>query len=226
MGRQELLRRLDDRDTSQAEKKLIQSEFADRNNSDPRNDCQWRERIVNLADKLGERYHYRLASLDTFEVYHEAQRPVLARLRALVPDLRQFITAGRSLIFYGTVGTGKDHLMAAMLYEAVNADCSASWVGGRDTFGGGAVDFLGRRRSVLGISDPVLPVGRPADWEMPKLHEVIDDRYRARKATWLTINAPEPDAIKQMLTVPIWDRLRERAELFRCVWPSYRERAK
>ncbi len=226
MPDKEIIRRIADPGANPAEKLALRREL-DRRRDDSEKAHERRQRTRELAEALGPRYSPASTTLDGYEVYHPAQRPVLARVRAIIPELPKLVRAGRSLVFFGTIGTGKDYLLARLLYEALNAGLSAKWAAGTKVFGKDTwlTAFPGSG-DVLGISDPVLPVGHPADWEMPRLHKLVDARYRARKSTWLTINAPTPDAIGEMLTHPVWDRLREGAELFQCAWPSYRERVK
>jgi hypothetical protein len=58
------------------------------------------------------------------------------------------------------------------------------------------------------------------------LYRVLDRRYREVKPTWVTINAEDADDAKAKLGAPIFDRLKDNAELVPCFWPSFRERAK
>jgi DNA replication protein DnaC len=75
----------------------------------------------------------------------------------------------------------------------------------------------------VGISDPVPPVGEMTPWQTTALYRLTDARYRAGRATWVTINATSLDDINARLTTPIFDRLRHDAELIHCNWPSYRK---
>jgi DNA replication protein DnaC len=190
------------------------------------------QRLRAVYDKVGKRYHPSKASLDSYEVYHDRQRATLDRLRAFPAD------SDRGLVLYGTVGTGKDHLLVAMLYAAVRAGKRADWINGQDIFGrfrdamdsgeseGGLIrEFV--KPDVLGISDPIPPVvdpKKPAAWRTELLYRVLDARYRQCKPTWVTINAKSPEDADGQLSAPVFDRLRDDAELVPCFWPSYRER--
>src|SRR5262249_42149089 len=77
-------------------------------------------RLRRLSLDLGPRYSRERCSLETFQVYAEDQRKVLAQLRAAVADLPEAVKEGRGLIFLGPCGTGKDHLLASMLYAALD----------------------------------------------------------------------------------------------------------
>ena len=38
------------------------------------------------------------------------------------------------MVLYGSVGTGKDHLLAALLYHVASAGIPTAWVSGEDLF--------------------------------------------------------------------------------------------
>ena len=194
--------------------------------------------VMDLATKLGQRYHPSKTSLEAYEVYHPAQGPVLERLRAIVPTVREFVEQGRGLIFYGAVGTGKDHLLAAMLYAAVRAGVRADWSNGLEVFrvfrdamgddrGESEREILDRfaRPGLLGLSDPLPPVGESSAWRTETLYRVLDARYRDGKPTWVTMNVKSPAEADAKLTSPVFDRLQHGAEMVKCFWPSFRERS-
>jgi DNA replication protein DnaC len=160
---------------------------------------------------------------------------VLAALRQLVPALRELISAGQGVIFYGSVGTGKDHLMAALLYEAARQEVVCRWVNGQEVFGmfrdsiraHGREDDLLRQLTepkVLAISDPIPPAGTPTAWNLQLLYRLVDRRYRKLGSTWASPSAASIEDADAKLSAPVFDRLRERAVMPRCFWPSYRER--
>lgn len=194
-------------------------------------------RLDSLGRKLGSRYHPARTGLDRFQTYHPAQTPVLDQLRAITPTVREFVTAGRGLIFYGAVGTGKDFLLASMLYAAVQADVRADWSNGLEVFrtfrdamddrrGEPERDIIARlvEPEVLGLSDPLPPVGETSAWRTETLYRVLDARYREGRPTWVTINVKSPAEADAKLTSPVFDRLQHGAELVKCFWPSFRER--
>lgn len=198
-------------------------------------DRERRQRIDSLAKDLGKRYGPQLATLDRFEVYHPSQKVAVAKLRSIEHDIADFVKSGRGLVLLGTVGTGKDHLLAAMLYAAAGAGHVCRWVNGQEVFGQfrdridtGKADEQHFRElcapAVLGISDPIPPVGQAGAWDLGNLYRLLDRRYRAMKATWVTINAQSADDADAKLSEPVFDRLRDGAEIVTCCWPSYRER--
>jgi DNA replication protein DnaC len=196
-----------------------------------------RQRAVaayKLAACLGPRYSPQRCSLRTFRLTHDRQRAAVERLRDVQASLTDFVKAGRCIVFYGSVGTGKDHLLAAMLYAAAMAGFSCHWVNGQEVYGafrdrmdtGQREEGLLRELvapDVLGVSDPIPPAGQPSAWNLAQLYRLLDRRYRALRGTWVSLNALSPEDADQKLTAPIFDRLREDAELVPCFWPSYRE---
>ena len=193
--------------------------------------------VTVLAAELGARYGPALATLDRFRCDHPKQTEAVDRLRVVLRSgLGLFISQGRSLVFYGTVGTGKDHLLAASLYAAASIapDCTVRWVNGQELFGefrdrmdsGRPEEELVRKLvapTVLGISDPIPPIGGPSPYNVSQLYRILDRRYRALKATWVSVNALSVEDGEGKLSAPVFDRLREGAEMFPCFWPSYRE---
>lgn len=196
-----------------------------------------RERAVATARlelALGERYHRKATSLATFQVSDPKQQLVLGQLTALLPRLREFAEGGRSLVFVGSKGTGKDHLLAAMLYHACAAGLSCHWEDGLELFGKfrdaikrnlpeeGLIEPL-VSPDVLAISDPRPPAGELRDFALGQLKRILDRRYRRRRGTWLTVNAASPRDLEQALTPSAFDRVMDGALLLTCFWESYRQ---
>lgn len=194
-------------------------------------------RRFQLAQQLGSRYGSQLHALENFVVYDAAQKKTLEKLRQLAARLPEALQAGEGVVFFGPVGTGKDHLLAWLLYAAVDRGASVKWVNGQEVFGEfrDMIDTKQRDRDlfqalaapdVLGISDPIPPVGKPGQWDLGNLYRILDRRYRNMKPTWVTLNALSLDDADGKLSAPVFDRLRHDATLFPCFWPSFRERAK
>lgn len=191
-------------------------------------------RIGRLAQQLGERYSPRRCSLDTYEVYDAKQKPVVARLKAL--DLSALVESGCGVMLYGSIGTGKDHLLAAMLYSAAAAGVDPiAWTNGQEVFGafrdgidsGKAESTLLAELSapsLLAISDPIPPRGQPSAWNVQQLYRLLDRRNRSMKSTWVTLNAMSPEDAEAKLSGPVFDRLAEGAVKLPCFWQSHRER--
>jgi DNA replication protein DnaC len=191
-----------------------------------------------IQQDLGPRYAPDRVRFDKFEVYHPAQRDVLDRLQAVADALPEYVSRGAGLILYGSVGTGKDHLLAAMLYQAVSRHgFPCRWANGQEIYGlfrdrmsteQREADLLQKYEEpqVLAISDPIPPVGEPTAWNLSQLYRLLDRRYRHLKPTWVTLNARSIQDADTKLSASVFDRLREDAELFACFWPSFRERRK
>jgi DNA replication protein DnaC len=191
--------------------------------------------VHRLAAEVGPRYRPEAASLDTFRVYHKAQKPVLDALRELTPRLLDLVKEGRGLILYGPCGGGKDHLAIAMMYQLAQRGMNVSWVNGREVFGAfrdridtGQRDEEYFRKlcepEVLAISDPLPPHGNVGDWNLENLYRLVDRRYRHMMSTWVTLNVATIEEADSRLSAPVFDRLRHGAEIFGCFWPSNRER--
>ena len=191
-----------------------------------------------LISDLGARYSQNRVSLENFERYHPAQAKVLSEACQLAKHLTEFVLAGRGLILHGSVGTGKDQIMAALLYRAVSEhSLSVRWVNGLDLFGAvrdgmddgrKEIDFFRTwsAPAILAISDPIPPLRDPSAWNIEILYRLIDRRYRNNKSTWMTLNAASVEEADEKLSAPVFDRLKEDAVILRCFWPSYRERQK
>jgi hypothetical protein len=190
--------------------------------------------------QIGPRHAH--ASLDNFEVYHPKQSPVLAKCREIAAGMKAFIAEGRNLLLYGSVGAGKDHILAALLLRAAEVEPeleqsdvdnrahfffhgSIQMISGRDVFGQETPASYFKSR-VLGISDPVNPSAQRAPWELAKLFDLADAQYKAKLCTWVTMNAQTLEIAKEQLSPPIFDRFTEDAVVLQCLWPSYRQRTK
>ncbi len=182
---------------------------------------------------LGSRYSWQAASLDTFRVTHPEQCVTVNRLKLLTGSLTE-ASKLPNMVFFGTVGTGKDHLLAACLWSAARAGIICRWINGQELYGAfrdrmdtqeREADLLDdlSRPDVLAISDPIPPVGEPSPWNLNILYRLIDRRYRNCKPTWVTMNATSAMDADKKLGALVFDRLREGAEMFPCFWPSFRE---
>lgn len=185
-----------------------------------------RKRLVAVAlgeivKQLGKRYSPALANLQAYRIYHANQTPVIEALRTA--NVADMVKDGRGIVLLGSVGTGKDHLLAAM-----------RWLSGPEFYGdlrdrmdtGDSEDQRFhelKRPKVLAISDPIPPVGGPTAWNVSQLYRLLDRRYRDLRSTWMTLNATSERDADELLSAPIWDRLRENALVLKCFWPSYRQ---
>lgn len=190
-----------------------------------------------LAADLGERYSRERTLLSRFDIYHPAQKESVEKVSRFITSAASNLAGGRGLVLYGAVGTGKDHLLAAAMYHLASAGVPVRWVNGQEIFGrfrdsmdsGVREDSLLKEwatPTVLGISDPIPPGGKPSDYNLMQLYRLLDRRYRMMRPTWISLNALSVEDADEKLSAPVFDRVRDGAEIVRCFWPSYRERAK
>ncbi len=188
--------------------------------------------LSTLWAERGSRYED--CTLDNFHVTCDTQRAVVQTLRQYVADLPEMLADGVGLIFNGPPGTGKDHLMAAVMREAVNAGARLKWASGPALFArlrdsldvdsSTETEWIATLRSptVLAISDPLPPTGGLTNYQAAMLYAAIDGRYNMQRSTWLTMNTGGKDDAAKRLTEPILDRLKHGSIVLLCDWPSYR----
>jgi DNA replication protein DnaC len=179
--------------------------------------------LEKLVDDLGPRYSPERVSLDNYHVRHPGQKETLERVRAIAARLADSVKAAENVIFFGSPGTGKDHLQASLLHLATGTHgIAARHISGPE-FYETKMRHLFCHANILAISDPVLPAADAPGWRVNQLHGLIDDCYNRLKPVWITVNVNDPKDLADKLSVQTYDRLRERAHLFPCFWPSYRE---
>lgn len=195
-----------------------------------------RDKLVReIAAALGPRYSPNRVALEGMKLYSPKISTAIGEVERLIADMANVIENGRTIVFFGTVGTGKDRMLAALLYAAANAGHACQWTNGLEIYGAfrdgmdsgksesGLLTSL-TRPAVLGISDPTPPSGIVSDWQIATLYRLIDKRYRANRCTWLTMNAKTEADAEAQLSDRVFDRLIDGAVLIPCFWPSYRER--
>lgn len=190
--------------------------------------------LWDICHEMGDRYSPKRVSFANFEVYNAAQKKVLDFLTSL--DVKASVANCENLLLIGTVGTGKDHLLASLLHKATGEiGIGAKWINGQDWFGlirDRMDDGLKESEmlanlstpKILAISDPIPPTRSPSPWNQEMLYRLIDRRYRAMLPTWMTMNAASAEDADEKLSAPVFDRLRDGAHVLRCFWPSKRER--
>lgn len=190
------------------------------------------QRHANLAMCVGKRYAN--ATLDAFETPHDAQRDVLDHVRDYAAHVEERIVSGSGLFLIGPPGTGKDHLVVSVLFDAVAKGIDATWTDGMQLFAA-ARDNIDASRTeaawlsvytkptLLAISDPVPPLGAVKEgFQLATLFSIIDRRYRDMKPTLMTLNVNDRDEAEKRMAPNIVDRLAHGALVLRCDWPSYR----
>jgi DNA replication protein DnaC len=191
-------------------------------------------RLEQFNSALPARYHSSRVSLDRFEVRHKGQKLILDRVQALAGRLPEIVKRGECIVWYGTPGTGKDHMMMALLHQAFQRGLRCRW------WQGSALYDVLRARSrgdnlplwsdgtpdILAISDPVTPGAEVPGWLLGQLFGVIDGRYSSMRPTFLTVNANSEEELAAHLSGQLFDRLKHNGHLLPCFWPSYRSEQK
>ena len=198
-----------------------------------------RDRFLSLSraleSSLGARYSRLRCDLDKFQIYDKKQATALAEVRAVISTIKATVEAGDGVMLIGQVGTGKDYLLAALLYAAAEELIPVKHVNAQEVFGGfrdridtGDSDEDYFRSliapDVLGLSDPIPPTGSVGNWDVQNLYRIIDRRYKEMKSTWVSLNAVNIEEVTKQLSAPVFDRLRHNARIIPCFWPSYRAR--
>ncbi len=189
-----------------------------------------------LDRKVGERY--RNCTIDGFELVHPSVEHAKALCRNYVTSFRSHFADGRGLVFIGPKGTGKDHLMIAVMRAIIRGyDIQQP---GRVRYEDG-MKFYRRCRDtfkcdvpeetiieplyfphLLGLSDPIPPSGELSEYEQKVLFALVDQRYRHCRPTAATINVRERDELDRRMGSQIADRLCDRAIVVKCFWKSHR----
>ena len=151
-----------------------------------------------------------------------------------------FIKDGTGLYLEGTFGTGKTHLAVAialhLINQGVNVICKTSIdllmdIKAAFKYEGGEEDETERykRCTLLVIDD--LGKEQCTEWSLPKLYEIINDRYEKCKPTIVTTNYSHNELCRRLVpkggdnitTGALVSRLKECAILVSMVWHDWRD---
>jgi DNA replication protein DnaC len=149
-------------------------------------------------------------------------------------NLTTHVEEGEGLVLFGKQGTGKDHLMAGMLFHAARIGFTVRLVNGMDMYRGVSETWGTDAKEsdrlkeltgpdILAISDPLPPTGKLQDYQTNFLYSVIDQRYRKMKPTWVTANFFSGKDAAERLSSQVADRMKDGALTLYCNWPSYRK---
>ncbi len=186
-------------------------------------------------------------TLPAYRAYSPAQQRALLRARRFVDEFVPGAGGQRALLFCGPPGTGKTHLLSAMLRElaakkAVRGRYEEFFLllsDIRDGFSRGlsSREWLEplRQVDVLAI-DEIGKGGKNRDFEQGILDEIISVRYNAQRPTLLATNYPrsgstwsfaaegEPgETLEQRVGPRIYSRLHEMCDLIDVTGPDQRE---
>ena len=190
---------------------------------------------LRLASRIGARYAS--CTLDTYELSdHENQREVFGQVEKYAADMENNIQNGSGIIMYGRCGTGKDHLVVAVLYQAIlDHGFTCDYIRGSSFFeslraaiGDGVpekeVIRALEKPLILALSDPMPPVGATSNFQTDALFRLIDSRYRQNKVTFATMNVDNSAEAQKRLSAQIVDRLTHNALTLSFDWQSYRRK--
>ena len=189
---------------------------------------------------------YAGCSFHGFRLEHDSQAKAVEILTHI--DHGQGIDQGTNIIWYGSKGTGKDHLMAATLRMAIATVAipvaggaldefrtfTSQWVRGSDLFaerrdgietGQSERDHVREYASpeLLMISDIIPVAGTLTPFQMDFLYRILDRRYSEMRSTWITVNVSDRAELENRCGPQIADRLIDGAIAIGCDWPSYRK---
>lgn len=196
------------------------------------------KRWLEILKQVGDRHKdCRLTNylLNSDPDYAQRQTEALGRLSAYCGDIPSLLKTGNGLIIYGPCGTGKDHLVVGAIYRAIDAGVDAMFVNGvrlarkiSETIGADAktdlVDVVKKYAApdILAISDILLPSGNLSGYHKDALYQIINERYKNLKPTWLTANAHNKEQMDAALSPQVVSRLAHGALTINCEWPDWR----
>lgn len=186
-------------------------------------------------------------TLAVYRAYSPAQQRALSRARRFVDEFVPGAAGQRALLFCGPPGTGKTHLLSAMVRElAVKKSVRGRYEEFflllsdiRDGFSRGlsSREWLEplRQVDVLAI-DEIGKGGKNREFEQGILDEIISVRYNAGRPTLFATNYPRPGAtwqfaaegetgetLEQRVGPRIFSRLHEMCDLIDVTGPDQRE---
>jgi len=160
------------------------------------------------------------------------QARVVDRVAHYADHLEQNVNGGRSLLFFGRPGTGKDHLAIALARAVIlRMGLSATWVSMcemkadiRNSIHRGQTEVPDRllRCGFLVLSDPVALGGHLTDFQAEVLHRIVDYRWRTNSPTVVTCNCRSLGECAELMGSQVVDRLVGDGEALEFSWTSFR----
>lgn len=195
-------------------------------------DATRQERIESRMQQAGIPLRFRDRTLDSYKAETPGQQKALTVARRFAIDFKRHLTTGPTLVFSGSVGTGKTHLAIAIAQAAMAQGCTAMYENAMDIIRrlregwrrdaamseAQALDLYGSL-DLLVIDELGVQFG--SDAEQLQLFDVLNRRYRDNKPTILLTNL-NLDGVKTFLGERTYDRLRETGYFVMFDWNSYR----
>ena len=195
-----------------------------------------KDAVENLALKAGgDRYKGYL--FENYRVTDPSQGKAVEMVREWGESVKDRVANCESLVLYGKVGTGKDHLaFAAARLAILKHGATFGWRNGR-ALAGEFRDAMDSQKStseaeivrelkrpdVLVLSDPLPVAGELTPYQVDILYRVLDARYAAGRPLIVTLNAADEADADRRLGPPLWDRIQDRAWIVPCRWEGFRK---
>jgi len=155
-------------------------------------------------------------------------------VRNYAASLCDRVSEGQGIVLFGSAGTGKTHLLAAVAKAAVNTDLEVKCRNGQDLFAEfrDAIDrdlpeanIIEKMvdSDVLVLDDLLPPSGKLTEYQAANLYRIVDARYRQCRPTLASLNVASGDEAEQGMGAQVVDRLRDGALTLFCNWPSFRK---
>ncbi len=192
------------------------------------------EEIQNskLSAVFGKRFVN--ATIENYQIYNEKQTPTINRVKAYLENIDEIMNGGFSMVFAGSSGTGKDHLLAAIGRKLIENNIELN-VAKFYMLVAGALEAQSNGKNYIEYLKPYVNVHflmisevgmqKNSDFERKIMYHLIDERYKDLKPFIITTNL-SVEALKTTIDSPgqarIWDRLTEIARVLPFNWSSYR----
>jgi DNA replication protein DnaC len=196
---------------------------------------QERARVQAMQVRAGIPVRYVGSGFDSFRAETPAQEKVLRAARAYAEGFAQHLRTGRSLMLLGKVGTGKTHLMCAVLQALMPVHCGlyltvSELIGTiRETWRRDSERSQAKALNEL-ANVPLLVIDElgaqyGTDGEQNTLFTIVDRRYNDRKPMLVASNLNRPN-LKAIIGDRSYDRLDEVASVEILDWESYRTKTR
>lgn len=194
-----------------------------------------RDRLESRVAACGIPKRFADKTLDAFVADTEAKRYAVTVARDYIQGFDAALRRGDGLIFSGLPGTGKSHIAAVILREAMRTTdglyltcmgairaVRSTWRKDSDRSESDVLDELG---SVGLLVLDEIGVQYGTDGEQTIVFDILDRRYRDMKPTILLTNQ-DKEGLKQFIGERTYDRLTETCRWVPFDWPSYRTTAR